>query len=292
MITGTNRRAGSVALVLAVVLGACGSDGPDAGADARADTTVATSVDPDPPAAADEPSTTGPEPTEPESDPPITDPAPAESDPVDTDAAVAAAVDVRADGCGPRVGFGSGSVVDGGVVVTVAHVVAGADDVEVIATDGRRTPARVVLFDPDLDFAVLRPDEPVGTPVPIRADDSVAGERGVVVLARRVDGLGGSEGDTVEVEIAEVSVVRTARITTTDIYLEDEVVRDGFEIEGSIDPGDSGGLVVLPGGGAGVVWARSNRDERRAWGIDLPPVVLDGSAAELDGEVDTGPCIR
>lgn len=203
----------------------------------------------------------------------------------DRDAAVAAAVDVRADGCGPRVGFGTGSVVDDGVVVTAAHVVAGATAVEVIAVDGARSPADVVLFDPDLDLAVLRTEIAVGVPLAPRVAEASTGEEGVVVLPRE-------SGGRVMVEIADVRVVRPANIRTTDIYLDRSVERAGFEVEGSIDPGDSGAMVVLPGGGAGVVWARSNRSERRAWAIDLPVAVVDGDVASLSDPVGVGPCIR
>ena len=95
-----------------------------------------------------------------------------------------------------------------------------------------------------------------------------------------------------QTDVADVTVVREAVIRTTDIYREDPVRRDGFEVEASVDPGDSGAMVVLPGGGAGIVWARSNVNEHRAWAIDLPTDVLDGTAATLTAPVDLGPCVR
>ena len=88
---------------------------------------------------------------------------------LDKAAAVAAAIDVRANGCGPRIGFGSGTVINGGDIVTAAHVVAGSTSVEVIDGNGARAPAKVVLFDPDLDLAVLRPADALGTPLTIRS---------------------------------------------------------------------------------------------------------------------------
>ncbi|NND73774.1 MAG: serine protease [Ilumatobacter sp.] len=204
---------------------------------------------------------------------------------IDRDAAIAAAVDVRADGCGPRIGFGSGAVIGGGDIVTAAHVVAGASAIEVIDIDGVRSAATAVYFDPQLDLAVLRPVEAVGTPVPLRRDDARAGEAGIVVLPRLTE-------DAVVVEVAEVSVIRAVNIETTDIYREADVTREGFEVEGSIDPGDSGALVVLPGGGAGIVWARSNRRAQRAWAIDLPTQIRHGTAPSPDARpVDVGPCL-
>jgi hypothetical protein len=208
---------------------------------------------------------------------------------LDKPAAVAAAIDVRANGCGPRIGFGSGTVINGGDIVTAAHVVAGSTSVEVIDGNGARAPAKVVLFDPDLDLAVLRPADALGTPLTIRSMEAREDEVGVLVRIRELDGV-------MEIEQIDVRVIREANISTTDIYLDRKVVRDGFEIDSSVDTGDSGAMVVLPGGGAGVVWARSNRVDGRAWAIDLPTGVIDGTALAAKavaarGPVDVGSCI-
>ena len=204
---------------------------------------------------------------------------------LDKPAAVAAAIDVRANGCGPRIGFGSGTVINGGDIVTAAHVVAGSTSVEVIDGNGARAPAKVVLFDPDLDLAVLRPADALGTPLTIRSMEAREDEVGVLVRIRELDGV-------MEIEQIDVRVIREANISTTDIYLDRKVVRDGFEIESSVNIGDSGVMVVLPGGGAGVVWARSNRVDGRAWAIDLPTGVINGTAlAEELVPVDVGQCI-
>ncbi len=246
----TARRTIGLAAALLAGAGACGVDGPDAGRPTD-DDTVPTTV------------------------------APA----VGRNAAVDAAVDVRAAGCGPRIGFGTGTLVADRVVLTAAHVVAGADEIELIDTSGAVAAGQVVLFDPDLDFAAIRTDAAIATPLPVREHDAETGELGIVVLPRRLDGM-------VEVEVVDVRVVRPANIRTTDIYLDQPVERPGFEIEGSIDPGDSGAMVVLPGGGVGIVWARSNVDQRRAWAIDLPDVAVDGRIEQMQQPVDVGPCIR
>jgi hypothetical protein len=204
---------------------------------------------------------------------------------LDSQAAIAAAIDVRVDGCGPRIGFGTGTVIDGGDIVTAAHVVAGSTSVEVIDGNGARAPAEIVLFDPDLDLAVLRPASAIGVPLTIRSMEARQNEVGVLVRIREREGV-------MEIEQIDVRVIREANIATTDIYLDRKVVRDGFEIDSSVDTGDSGAMVVLPGGGAGVVWARSNRVDGHAWAIDLPAGVIDGTAltAEL-APVDVGQCV-
>jgi len=221
-----------------------------------------------------------------DADVPASEPTNSTATPVlDTQSAVAAAIDVRADGCGPRIGFGTGTVIDGGDIVTAAHVVAGSTSVEVIDRDGARAAAEVVLFDPALDLAILRPASALGTPLTIRPMQARRNEVGVLVRIRERDGV-------MEVEQIDVRVVREANISTTDIYIEREVVRDGFEIESSVDTGDSGAMVVLPGGGAGIVWARSNRVDGRAWAIDLPSGVIDGTALTAEiAPVDVGQCI-
>jgi serine protease DegQ len=57
----------------------------------------------------------------------------------------------------PQAGLGSGVIVSPeGYVLTNNHVIEGADEIEVILTDRRRTRAQVIGTDPDTDLAVLR----------------------------------------------------------------------------------------------------------------------------------------
>lgn len=68
--------------------------------------------------------------------------------------AVRSTVNVESFGCG-GLHEGSGFTVAPNVVVTNAHVVAGADRVRVRRPDGRVLPASIVRFDPNRDLAVL-----------------------------------------------------------------------------------------------------------------------------------------
>jgi hypothetical protein len=200
---------------------------------------------------------------------------------VDTATAIAGAVRIEADGCGPRTRIGTGTAIDDGLVVTAAHVVAGSDSVKVIGDDGHTVSAEVVSFDPDLDVAAVRPVTPVATPVDLRSTPVGADDVGVVVVAD-IDGA---------MEAIPVDVIRRVTIRTTDIYLDADVERAGFEFEGSIEPGDSGAMVHFVGGAAGVVWARSTVDADRAWAVTLPDQLIDStSRRSLLDEVDTGPC--
>jgi S1-C subfamily serine protease len=202
-----------------------------------------------------------------------------------TDASFSDAVlDVRAEGCGPREIYGTASLVGAEHAVTAAHVVAGADVVTVIDADGAASVADVVLFDPELDVALLRTPPELGVPLDFYDDDITAGLGGMVAYAR-------FESGGVDVRTAPVEVVRHVNIETTDIYLTTEVTRSGFEIEASIDPGDSGAVVVIDGRAAGIIWARSTENEGRAWAVDIPGAIRDPAARQaLIDPVDTGPC--
>jgi serine protease DegQ len=57
----------------------------------------------------------------------------------------------------PQVGLGSGVIVSGdGYLLTNNHVIAGADDIEVMLADGRQARAKLVGTDPETDVAVLK----------------------------------------------------------------------------------------------------------------------------------------
>lgn len=198
---------------------------------------------------------------------------------LDTDGALAGSVRVEASGCTPTVRNGMATAIGDDLLVTAAHVVAGAETVEVVDAVGRRSAAEVVTFDPLLDIAALRTTIDVAAPVTIRPERAAADERGSVVVAGGDDRL----------EPVDVTVLRRATIETTDIYRDTDVTRPGFEIEASIEPGDSGAAVHLAGGVVGIVWARSTVDPEHAWAIDLPERFLDEADAARS-PVDTGPC--
>ncbi len=202
------------------------------------------------------------------------------SDPA-LEAIVAATVRVRADGCGPRTELGTGTSIPDGLVVTAAHVVAGAHRVEIVDRSGTAIAAEVVLFDPDLDVAALRPSTDIGRSVLLRDGAGRQGEGGVVALIS-TDG----SAETFDVEVLQRAVIRT-----TDIYQDRPVERPGLRIDVSVEPGDSGAMVHLPGGGVGIVWSRSMTAEDRAWTVDLPIELLEASTrrALVDG-VAVGRC--
>lgn len=199
----------------------------------------------------------------------------------DEPAIVAATVRIRADGCGPRTALGTGTSITDGLVVTAAHVVAGSDRVDVVTNDASTIAADVVLFDPDLDLAVLRPQTVIGPGVELGDVRPRAGAPGVIAVL-------GHDGTAT---LLAVTIGRPVTIRTTDIYREESVRRPGFAIDARVEPGDSGAMVHLPGGGVGIVWARSNVDDDQAWAIDIPATLRRPSDRRaLVTPVDTGPC--
>jgi S1-C subfamily serine protease len=164
-------------------------------------------------------------------------------------------------------------------------VVAGTDRVTLVDATGSTIAVDVVLFDPDLDVAALRaPGDappPTHASVPLHAERGTAGESGVLALVA-ADG---------SIEIVEVEVVQRVTIRTTDVTGERDVERPGLRIDAAIDPGDSGAMVHLPGGGAGIVWSRSTTRDTQAWTVDLPAELVDAAGRRaLTTPVDTGPC--
>jgi S1-C subfamily serine protease len=193
-----------------------------------------------------------------------------------------ATVRVRADGCGPRTELGTGTAIADGLVVTAAHVVAGSERVEVVNGSGATIDAEVVVFDPDLDIAALRPVSDAGPPASLRSEPAREGDVGVI-------GLISADGS---VGLVEVDVMQRVAIRTTDITLRNDVERPGLRVDVAVEPGDSGAMVHLPGGGVGIIWSRSTATAEQAWTVDVPPELIDASTRRaLVDPVDVGPCL-
>lgn len=137
-------------------------------------------------------------------------------------------------------GFGSGFVVDSrGVVVTNAHVIAGARAIEVVLADGRRVGANALGLDRATDVAVLR-IEADGLPAVAFADsDEVA--TGEWVLA-----IGSPFGLARTVTAGIVSATGRTGLGVAEL-------EDFIQTDAAINPGNSGGpLVDLEGRVVGV----------------------------------------
>jgi S1-C subfamily serine protease len=177
---------------------------------------------------------------------------------------------------------GSGVVVAFERVVTNAHVVAGVKKPKVqIAGVGKRYSARVVAFDSSRDLAVLAVPDLPARPLPLggemeRGDDAV-------VAGFPHDGP----------FLATPARVRNVlRAQGEDIYGRDGAIREVYSLNATIEPGNSGGPVLTPGGDVvGVVFAKSLDDPSTGYALTLTearPVIQKGIKAQKS--VSTGAC--
>ncbi len=202
--------------------------------------------------------------------------------------ALASTVRVEAHGCGASF-TGTAFSVGDGYFVTNAHVVAGSEritlrsgvEVAGVAASGS---GKVVLFDPDLDVAVIRATD-LRLPALVLALEAPG--RGTVGAA-----LGFPNGAGLTVLPAAVTAQVRAR--GRDLYGDAPVVRDVLELRAAIEPGASGGPLVLPNGTVGgVVFAESRSDASIGYALDPADVavaVKPGIGATA--AAPTGPCIR
>lgn len=188
-------------------------------------------------------------------------------------------VKIEGVGCGGVVD-GSGFVAGNGLVVTNAHVVAGLDRPFVLDRNGRHA-ARTVLFDPNLDIAVLRTTGLAGAPLPISTVETPRGTRGAVL------GYPGGGGFVA----GPAAILGSMRATGRNIYNQGVVTRRIYEVQADVKPGNSGGPVVTPDGTViGVVFARARGQEGTAYAITGAEASARVSQAATSGPVSTGAC--
>lgn len=193
------------------------------------------------------------------------------------DASVASTVQVEGPACG-RIQEGSGFVVEPGVVVTNAHVVAGEPRTTLIERSGRRVRATVVHFDPDRDLAVLVADV---REAPLAIAGGGVGTKGAV--------LGYPGGGPLTVSPFEVRDDVTA--VGRDLYDRKPTRRQVLILASDLAPGDSGAALVNPAGAVvGVAFAIAPDRPGTAYALDVSELRA-ALAAPRDPKVSTGPCL-
>lgn len=193
-----------------------------------------------------------------------------------TDVALAAAVRVEAAGCLTKASLGAGSFVADEKVITVAHVVAGSDQVRVVLPDGSRVDAKVVAIDRRKDLAVLDVDAPTA-PLPRGSMRPTA--RGTFVVYR--------DRQPVSMPFEAISFVD---IKAPDIDHGEASLRRGYQLHAVVEKGDSGSVLVTDGVATGVVFARSTAAGGMAYAVDISEAdtLLAGAG---DSSVDVGECV-
>ena len=154
-------------------------------------------------------------------------------------------------------GSGSGIVIDTeGYVLTNNHVVAGRQDIEVLLSDDRKFPAKLVGTDPKTDLAVVKVDAPDLHPLPLGDSDQV--QVGDWVIA-----IGAPFGLTQTVTHGIVSAVGRAGVQGLPVAYQNFIQTDA-----AINPGNSGGpLLNLKAEVIGVNTAIAASEESKNAGV-------------------------
>jgi S1-C subfamily serine protease len=177
---------------------------------------------------------------------------------------------------------GSGFVYAPQHVLTNAHVVAGVNQGQTVTTVGGRVyPATVVLYDPQVDIAVLY--VPGLNLTPLQFDDQ---------------GQAGAEAVVAGYPLDHSFTAVAARIGGTedavgpDIYQTGTVTRLIFEIRAVVQPGNSGGPLLSPSGAVyGVVFAAATDASDTGFALTASEVASDASAgADQTAQTSTQGC--
>jgi S1-C subfamily serine protease len=177
---------------------------------------------------------------------------------------------------------GSGFVISPQHILTNAHVVAGVTENQTVTTrTGTRFNARVVLFDPERDVAVLYvPGLTARTlqfagPANLGAEAMVAG----YPLGNPFTAVPARIGDD---QLAQAP----------DIYQSKEVTRQIYSIRANVEPGNSGGPLLAPNGQVdGVVFAAAVGVKDTGYALTASEVESDArSAATAVRRVSTEMC--
>ena len=170
-------------------------------------------------------------------------------------------------------------VVEDGLLLTVAHAIAGAgEDLKTIDLDGTERPALVVAFDPERDLALLEVD---GLHERIEMGAPEADSGGTIAAV---------SSDLVIQEIP-YRILRVVTARSGDIYNEGKVLRQALEIEARVSPGDSGAPLLDRGGAmVGLLFAGSTGVEDSAWALHVSEIEAFLASAPRSREVDRGRC--
>ncbi|OLR89706.1 MarP family serine protease [Actinokineospora bangkokensis] len=189
-------------------------------------------------------------------------------------------VNARAPSC-ERALEGSGFVISPNRVMTNAHVVAGTDEVSV-ESDGRSLRARVVLYDPETDVAVLAVPGLRAEPLPFAPGDATSGQDGIV-LGYPLDG---------PYTAAPARIRDRIPLRGPDIYDSATVNRDVFTLRAKVLSGNSGGpLVDTNGQVIGVVFGAAVDNSETGFALTAAEVREEvGRAPSLTQPVGTGRC--
>ncbi|MDO9378178.1 MAG: MarP family serine protease [Nocardioidaceae bacterium] len=175
---------------------------------------------------------------------------------------------------------GSGFVYAPDRIMTNAHVVAGVDN-PFVAVGDRRLQAETVVYDPELDVAVLAVS---GLDLPA-LDFDTTGARGDSAAV-----LGYPENGPFDARAARIRAEQNLR--SPDIYNSDTVVREVFSLRSLVRSGNSGGPLVSDAGDVyGVIFAASVSDSSTGYALTADQVAANAERGrDATRAVPTGAC--
>jgi S1-C subfamily serine protease len=182
---------------------------------------------------------------------------------------------VLAMGC-PNTHQGTGFLVTPQLVVTNAHVVAGATSVTVGGV-----PAHVALFDPVNDIAILRVAMRA-TPLTFAPSSPSSGAH-AEVIGFPLDGQ-----RTISPSIVSGEITAESR----DIYDKQTFTRTVLVVYSNIELGNSGSPVLVHGDVAGVVVSKSLSQSETAYAIPAATVESDVAKTSARGTQSTQSCLN
>jgi S1-C subfamily serine protease len=167
-------------------------------------------------------------------------------------------------------------------VLTNAHVVAGSNQVIVQTSAQGNLRARVVLYDPKRDVAVLYVPGLQARPLALAAKPAVTGQDAIV--------LGYPKDGPFDVRAARIR--SRTELTGRDIYGDSVIRRDIYTIRSTVRPGNSGGpLMDTSGTVLGIVFASALDSSDTGFVLSAEEVSGDAAAGEAaTATVPTGKC--
>jgi serine protease DegQ len=174
---------------------------------------------------------------------------------------------------------GSGVIVNvNGTVLTNHHVVEGAEELQVILSDGRKATAKVIGTDPDTDLAILKIE--LANLQAIELGDSDGAQVGDVVLAI---GNPFGVGQTVTMGIVSATGRNQLGINNFENFI---------QTDAAINPGNSGGaLVDSTGRLLGIntaIFSQSGGSLGIGFAIPVSTVIQVMNSIQKDGQVIRG----
>jgi S1-C subfamily serine protease len=173
-----------------------------------------------------------------------------------------------AESCARRM-EGTGFVIGAGKVMTNAHVVAGSDRAGV-EFGGQTLEATVVVYDAQLDLAVLDVPELTAAPLAFAGEPAAAGDD-AIVAGYPLDG---------PFTLTPARVRAMIVLRGPNIYTDATVTREVYTLRAEVRPGNSGGPLLAPDGTVlGVIFGAA---------IDEPDVGFALTSEQVSDVVQAG----